>query len=141
MLSKLIEANKELNNLSPRALIEYVEESIMPSNIKEMKINGKYIKKVDKWELFLNSTDTGKRIVTCINSEIPKWKGNALQIAKRISSIFDYTSDHHHVTALEINETKTVRIDETGMLMQTFLAMSCLAKACDLKVFSRFEKV
>jgi len=117
--------------MKPRSALEYVETHVMPMYNVTAGLG-----REEKWTMFLSTTPIGKDIATCISKEIPLWGSNAKAIAGHLKSMYQYSSEYHHETSLEIHETKSIEINRGQMLSQAFTVITCIAAICDLKVTS-----
>ena len=130
LLREAITRNAAMN---PRAVVEYVENFVMPSEAA-------YAKKKDrreKWETFLkDETTNGPNILKCLREEVPTWN-TATKAAAQISNLYSYTSEGAHVTSYEIadNPMAPVRIDEgPALLLQGGKAMLCIGKVLGIGI-------
>ena len=128
LATEISKLNDDNSKLTPRAIIEYVEIFVMD----KYEINKKQTRE-QKWIKFLESTDIGKQICLCIEKDNPLWGKGSKEIATRIKSMYQVSSDYHHCTSLEINDTKSIPL-KAKELMQSFNLMRCIAVCCDLKV-------
>ena len=130
LLREAVTRNAAMN---PRAVVEYVENFVMPSEAA-------YAKKKDrreKWETFLkDETTNGPNILKCLREEVPTWN-TATKAAAQISNLYSYTSEGAHVTSYEIadNPMAPVRIDEgPALLLQGGKAMLCIGKVLGIGI-------
>jgi len=130
LLSEAITRNAAMN---PRAVIEYVELFVMPSNAAYFKTKDRRL----KWEAFLKDDSTsGPNIVHCLCKDVPKWN-TAAKAAAQISSLYSYTSEGAHVTSHEIADDPSapIRIDEgPSLLLQGGKAMLCIGKVLGIGI-------
>ena len=130
LLSEAITRNAAMN---PRAVIEYVELFVMPSNAAYFKTKDRRL----KWEAFLKDDSTsGPNIVHCLCKDVPKWN-TAAKAAVQISSLYSYTSEGAHVTSHEIADDPSapIRIDEgPSLLLQGGKAMLCIGKVLGIGI-------
>jgi hypothetical protein len=130
LLSEAIARNAAMN---PRAVIEYVELFVMPSNAAYFKTKDRRL----KWEAFLKDDSTsGPNIVHCLCKDVPKWN-TAAKAAAQISSLYSYTSEGAHVTSHEIADDPSapIRIDEgPSLLLQGGKAMLCIGKVLGIGI-------
>ena len=130
LLREAITRNAAMN---PRAVIEYVELFVMPSDATYIKTKDRR----QKWEAFLNDDSTsGPNIVHCLCKDVPTWN-TAAKAAAQISSLYSYTSEGAHVTSHEIADDPSapIRIDEgPSLLLQGGKAMLCIGKVLGIGI-------
>ena len=107
-----------------RGLIEYVEMFEMPQN----KLSRK-----QKWTTFFTNDPRGKVAYTCILSTNPGWDSGEFKIADRIASAYQFQSDPHHSSALEINSGVNFVVKQESMELQLFNVAKCLNSALSLQ--------
>lgn len=125
--NQIVQFNEANNALTPWAIMEFVETFMMS---KYEIVKGS---RSEKWTQFLTTTVEGQDVANCINKSIPLWTSNPKNIANHLVAVYAYSSNYHHQSSLSIKEAQEVKID-VKPLMQINLAMTCIAKACHLKV-------
>ena len=130
LLREAVTRNAAMN---PRAVVEYVENFVMPSEAAYAKTKDRR----EKWETFLkDETTNGPNILKCLREEVPTWN-TATKAAAQISNLYSYTSEGAHVTSYEIadNPMAPVRIDEgPALLLQGGKAMLCIGKVLGIGI-------
>ena len=120
--------NQENTMLAPRAIIEYVESFVMPA----YKIVGNSRK--EKWKVFFTNSTIGANIYNCILESNPLWKKTPTDIAERMHNMYQYSSDYHHQSSLQIQETKELNL-QAKLLLQSYNVILCIAKHCEITLF------
>jgi hypothetical protein len=130
LLNEAVTRNAAMN---PRAVIEYVELFVMPSDAEYIKTKDRR----QKWEAFLKDENTrGPNIVRCLLDDVPTWS-TAAKAAAQISNLYSYTSEGAHVTSHEIadNPLAPIRIDEgPSLLLQGGKAMLCIGRVLEIGI-------
>jgi hypothetical protein len=136
VLNELLKSNTLIRDLqrdnsllAPRAVIEFVETFVFD---KYQEVKG--TSRVEKWESFFLNIDIGKRIYSCTKRKIPLWSGKERTMAERVADMYRSTSDYHHQTSLEIEETKLLSLNQTAVVQQTVIFITCVAEHCGLKL-------
>ena len=111
---------RSMNAMTPRAFLEYIENWRMPKNLSTMS-------REEKWSKYLNDTEEGGLIMTCVKRNNKLWKGPT-EVAHRIAGLYQFNSDYHHVTAHAIAANEPVELDRLAMSLQAFQLIVCL---CD----------
>ena len=126
LLREAVTRNAAMN---PRAVIEYVELFVMPSDATYIKTKDRR----QKWEAFLNDDNTsGPNIVHCLCKDMPTWN-TAAKAAAQISSLYSYTSEGAHEIADD--PSAPIRIDEgPSLLLQGGKAMLCIGKVLGIGI-------
>jgi len=132
-------AQSKLNCVTPRAVLEYVENWVMPEKAKGQN-------RLERWKAFFDSEE-GKQLCDCIAEENKMWliyaptNANAkwtksYVIAERINILFKQLGDMVHEGAHNINATKSFVLTRLDINAQAFNVAACIASHFDLEIRS-----
>jgi hypothetical protein len=117
-------ANGMLNAVTPRAIVEYVDNRI----IKNPKMS-----REEKWESFLSKSEAGRELLKDILRTNPVWK-NGKDVAAFVASTYRFSSDQAYSTAHEIAETQESILNRLNTHVQITNLASCLTAHFGLRL-------
>jgi hypothetical protein len=118
--------------MAPRAVIEYVESHEFP----KLKIAGS--SREEKWENFFSNDEIGRRLLGCLCARNKGWEQSPKKVGRRLQGLYQYSSDYHHSTSLEINDTRNISIPKLNstLVIQTLNVIHCIAEHFQLQITS-----
>ncbi len=111
-----------------RALIEYVENFVIPPNKPNQTITRR-----DKWTTFFTTDFRGQAAYSCIVRANPMWFTGEQKIAERLASAYQFQSDAHHATAYDIHSGIDFVVKRGAMTAQLYNMAECLNSALNLQ--------